>query len=128
MAQRIDHVAGLQDFAADLADQVAGVAGLGAGCILHVCALGVVAHLLDGIQQGLVVEYQFLLGIGQGIVLGQQLPNSLLVGGGQQVDGLQSLDLLDDLQNRLLVRIAGRSVDVQRGDGAGAGLGACEGS
>ena len=110
------------DFAADLADLIASVAVLGAGGGLGVLQLGVVAGLLQSGQQGGVVIHQLLLGVGEGVVLGQQLAQVSLVLVGQILDGLEGLDLLDQLQHRHFIGVVGVGINIQITNGGGAGL------
>ena len=117
-----DNLALGDDFAADLADLIAGVAILGAGGGLGVLQLGVVAGLLQSGQQGGVVIHQLLLGVGEGVVLGQQLAQVSLVLVGQVFDGLEGLDLLDQLQHRHFIGVVGVGINIQITDGCGAGL------
>ena len=112
----------LDDFTADLADFVASVALFGAGGILGTHQLGGVADQLQRIQQRLDVDHQLLLGLGQGIVARQQLPQVGFVLRRQVFDGLLRLNQPDQLQNRLFILIVGIGVDVERGDGGGAGF------
>ena len=110
------------DFAADLADLIAGIAVLGAGGGLGVLQLGVVAHQLQSGQQGTIVVHQLLLGVGEGVVLGQQLAQVSLVLVGQILDGLEGLDLLDQLQHRHFIGVVGVGINIQITNGCGAGL------
>ena len=110
------------DFAADLADLIAGVAVLGAGGGLGVLQLGVVAHQLQSGQQGTIVVHQLLLGVGKGVVLSQQLTQVSLVLLGQILDGLEGLDLLDQLQHRHFIGVVGVGINIQIPNGCGAGL------
>ena len=110
------------DFAADLADLIAGVAVLGAGGGLGVLQLGIVAHQLQSGQQGTIVVHQLLLGVGKGVVLSQQLTQVSLVLLGQVLDGLEGLDLLDELQHRHFIGVVGVGINIQIPDGSGAGL------
>ena len=122
MAGGGDDLALGDDFAADLADLIAGVAVLGAGGGLGVLQLGVVAHQLQSGQQGTIVVHQLLLGVGKSVVLSQQLTQVSLVLLGQILDGLEGLDLLDELQHRHFIGVVGVGINIQIPDGSGAGL------
>ena len=122
MAQSGDGLALLHGDAAGLADLIAGVAVLGAGGGLGVLQLGVVAHQLQSGQQGTIVVHQLLLGVGKGVVLGQQLTQVSLVLVGQILDGLEGLDLLDQLQHRHFIGVVGVGINIQITNGCGAGL------
>ena len=122
MAGGGDDLALGDDFAADLADLIAGIAVLGAGGGLGVLQLGVVAHQLQSGQQGTIVVHQFLLGVGKGVVLSQQLTQVSLVLLGQILDGLEGLDLLDQLQHRHFIGVVGVGINIQVTNGCGAGL------